>query len=89
MSDTQTLTRRSIAHLARVHAQGEAGKPTEGAGKRGRVSEPVVLAFLADSKPATVREIGAALGVTVPKGKVSAKTLTTLAQIVARNAPKQ
>lgn len=85
MSDT--LTRRSIAHLARVHAN-EQGI-TEGAGKRGRVSEPVVLAFLSDSKPATVREIGAALGVEVPKGKVSAKTLTLLAQKVARNAPKQ
>lgn len=85
---TQTLTRRTIAAQARAHAQGEAGKPVAGAGKRGRVSEPVVLAFLSDSKPATVREIGAALGVTVPKGKISAKTLTTLAAKVARNASK-
>lgn len=85
MSDT--LTRRSIAHLARVHAAGVG--TTEGFGTRGRVAEHVVLSFLADSKPATVREIGAALGVEVPKGKVSAKTLSLLAIKVARNAPKQ
>lgn len=84
MSDT--LTRRSIAHLAREHANAQG--ITKGAGARGRVSEPVVLAFLASSKPASVRQIGEALGVTVPKGKVSAKTLTLLAQKVARNASK-
>jgi hypothetical protein len=85
MSDT--ITRRSVAHAAREHAK-QAGI-TEGHGKRGRVAKPVVLAYLAAEKPATVREIGTALGVEVPaKGRPSASVTEQIALVVTKNAPK-
>jgi hypothetical protein len=49
-----------------------------------------VLAYLADSKPATVREIGTALGVEVPaKGRPSASVTEQIALAVTKNAPKE
>lgn len=85
---SETLTRRAIAHAAREHAK-QAGL-TEGFGTRGRVAKPVVLAYLADSKPATVREIGTALGVEVPaKGRPSASVTEQIALAVTKNAPKE
>lgn len=84
MSD---LNRRSVAHAAREHAK-SAGIES-GFGTRGRVAKPVVLQYLVDSKPATVREIGAALGIEVPaKGRPSADVTEQIALAVTKNAPK-
>lgn len=81
------ITRRSVAHAAREHAK-QVGIEA-GFGTRGRVAKPVVARFLADSKPATVREIGTALGVEVPaKGRPSAAVTEQIALAVTKNAPK-
>jgi hypothetical protein len=85
MSDT--LTKREVAHQARLFAQG-AGI-TEGHGKRGRVSANVVFQFL-QSKPAkSVREIAEQLGVEItPTGKISEAEYVAITDYVTKNAPK-
>lgn len=86
MSDT--LTRREVAQHARAFAK-SAGI-TEGHGSRGRVSANVVFQYLSAQPAKSVREIGAALGVTIaPKGKVSEAELIALTDAVAKNAPKE
>jgi len=86
MSDT--LTRRQVAHLARVHAV-EAGI-TEGHGSRGRVSKAVVLAFLQGQPAKSVRKIAGDLGVEIsPKGKISADEFAAVTNFVANNLPKE
>lgn len=85
---SETLTRRDIAHAAREHAK-SVGIET-GFGSRGRVAKPVVARYLTDSKPATVREIGSALGIEVPaKGRPNADTVEQIALAVTKNAPKE
>jgi hypothetical protein len=85
MSDT--LTKREVAHQARLFAQ--EAEITEGHGKRGRVSENVVYQFL-QSKPAkSVREIAAQLGVEItPTGKISEAEYLAISGFVTKNAPK-
>ena len=85
MSDT--LTKRDVAHQARLFAV-EAGI-TEGHGARGRVSADVVFQFL-QSKPAkSVREIADQLGVAItPTGKVSEAEYLAITDFVTKNAPK-
>lgn len=81
------LNRRTIAHAAREHAKTVGVE--SGFGTRGRVAQPVVLRFLVDSKPAVVRECGAALGIEVPpKGRPSAAITEQIALAVTKNAPK-
>ena len=85
---SETLTRRDVAHAAREHAK--AAGLTEGYGTRGRVAKGVVLSYLTDSKPATVREIGTALGIDVPaKGRPGAEAVEQIALAVTKNAPKE
>lgn len=85
---TETLTRRDVAHQARLFAT-EQGI-TEGFGSRGRVSKSVVLAYVQAQPAKTVREIAGALGVEIdPKGKISEAEYLALVEFVAGNAPKQ
>ena len=87
---TDTLTRRDVAHQARVFGR-EAGLSHKclGEGARGRVPEDLVLQFL-QSKPAkAVREIAEQLGVEItPTGKVSEAEYLAISGFVTKNAPK-
>ena len=85
MSDT--LTKREVAHQARLFAR--EADITEGHGSRGRVSGNVVFQFL-QSKPAkSVREIAAQLGVEItPTGKISEAEYLAITDYVTKNSPK-
>ena len=83
---TDTLTRRDVAHAARVFGQ---ENELTGFGKRGRVSENLVLQYLQALPAKSVREIAADLGVEVSgKGKISEAEFLAVSGHVARNAPK-
>ena len=85
MSDT--LTRRDVAHAARLFAT-ESGL-TDGYGTRGRVSANVVLQYLQALPAKSVREIAKDLGVEVTdKGKISEAEFIAVTDFVAKNAPK-
>lgn len=84
---TDTVTRRGVAHEARLFAQSQG--LTEGYGSRGRVAKPVVLAYLADKPAKTVREIASGLGVEItPNGKIAQAEFEAIADHVTKNAPK-
>jgi hypothetical protein len=86
MSDTAVYTRRDVAHAARVFGQ---ENELSGYGKRGRVSENLVLQYLQALPAKTVREIAVDLGIEIPqKGKVSEAEFLSVSGAVARNAPK-
>lgn len=82
---TDTLTRRDVAHQARLFGV----ENDLFSGTRGRVPENLVLQFL-QAKPAkTVREIAEQLGVEITStGKISEAEYLAISGYVARNAPK-
>jgi hypothetical protein len=85
---SETITRRGVAHAARLFAQ-DAGL-TDGYGSRGRVSANVVLQYLQAQPAKTVREIAAAIGAQVTdKGKISEAEFIAVTDVVAKNAPKE
>jgi DNA-binding MarR family transcriptional regulator len=86
MSETTVYTRRDVAKAARLFGQ---ENELDGFGKRGRVSENLVLSYLQALPAKSVREIAADLGVEIPaKGKISEAEFLSVSGHVARNAPK-